>query len=57
VMTMGGDFLGAEDAFNQAALHPAYASRAAAGRGRVMAKTGRNGEAIASFLRAVGRGA
>lgn len=56
VLTMGGDFLGAEDAFNQAALSPAYASRAAAGRGRVYAKSGRAGDAIASFLRAVGRG-
>jgi tetratricopeptide (TPR) repeat protein len=56
VLTMGGDFLGAEDAFNQAALAPAYASRAAAGRGRVYAKSGRAGDAIASFLRAVGRG-
>ena len=55
VLTSGGDFVAAEDAFGQAALHPAYARRAAAGRARVQGKSGRAGEAIASLLRAVGR--
>lgn len=57
VLTTGGDFPAAEDAFNQAALHPAWAERAAAGRARVHAKSGRPADAIASLLRAVGRGA
>lgn len=57
VLTTGGDFIAAEDAFGQAALHPAYASRAAAGRARVLAKSGRAADAIASLLRAVGRAA
>ncbi len=55
VLATGGDFVAAEDAFNQAALHPAYASRAAAGRARVLAKSGRTGDAVKSLLRAVGR--
>ena len=55
VLTVGGDFVAAEDAFNQAALHPAWARRAAAGRARVHAKSGRPAEAIANLLRAVGR--
>jgi tetratricopeptide (TPR) repeat protein len=55
VLTTGGDFIAAEDAFNQAALHPAYASRAAGGRARVLAKSGRTADAIHSLLRAVGR--
>ena len=55
VLATGGDFIAAEDAFSQAALHPAYGSRASAGRARVYAKSGRAGDAIASLLRAVGR--
>src|SRR5690606_21671186 len=34
VLTLGGDFPGAEDAFAQADQHPAWAGRAAAGRAR-----------------------
>lgn len=56
VLTTGGDFVAADDAFGQAALHPAYAARAAAGRARLLAKSGRASEAIASLLVAVGRG-
>ncbi len=52
VLTQSGDFLGAEDAFRQAAAHPAFAQRAAAGLARVHAKLGRYADAIAS-LRAV----
>ncbi len=55
VLATGGDFLAAEDAFNQAALHPAWTRRAAAGRARVFAKSGRPADAVASLLRAVGR--
>ena len=55
VLATGGDFVAAEDAFNQAAQHPAYASRAAAGRARVLAKSGRAADAVKSLLRAVGR--
>ncbi|HEU5060637.1 MAG TPA: tetratricopeptide repeat protein [Kofleriaceae bacterium] len=55
VLTAGGDFIAAEDAFDQAAIHPAWTQRAAAGRARVHAKSGRPADAIASLLRAVGR--
>lgn len=55
VLTTGGDFVAAEDALDQAALHPAYATRAAAGKARLYGKSGRSGDAIASLLRAVGR--
>ena len=55
VLTASGDFIAAEDAFNQAGLHPAWARRAAAGRARVHAKSGRPADAIANLLRAVGR--
>lgn len=55
VLTTGGDFVGAADAFGQAANHPSYQSRAAAGRARVHAKSGRHGDAIQQLLRAVGR--
>ena len=41
VLTLGGDFFGAEEAFRQAATHPDFAVRAAAGLARVYAKLGR----------------
>jgi uncharacterized protein HemY len=50
VLTTGGDFPGAHDAFAQAASHPATRSRAAAGRARVLAKTGHYRDAVAAFL-------
>ena len=50
VLTTAGDFAGAEDAFGQAALHPAWAARAAAGQARALAKTGRYHEAISALL-------
>lgn len=56
VLTTGGDFVGAGDAFDQASLAAGYEARAAAGRARVLAKGGRHAEAIASLMRAVGRG-
>lgn len=52
VLTTAGDFLGAEDAFAQAASHPPFAARAAAGRARVLAKTGRYADAVAAMLAA-----
>lgn len=55
VLTTGGDFVGASDAFDQASLIAGFERRAAAGRARVHAKSGRHGEAIGELLRAVGR--
>lgn len=55
VLTQGGDFPGALDAFEQAAMNPAWAARAAAGKARVLAKTGSYSEAIAQLSKAVGR--
>ena len=55
VLTTAGDFAGAEDAFAQAASHPPFAARAAAGRARVLAKTGRYGDAVAAMLAAARR--
>jgi len=52
VLTSAGDFPAAEDAFAQAESHPATAARAAAGRARVLAKTGHYGDAVAALLRA-----
>jgi thioredoxin-like negative regulator of GroEL len=52
VLTMSGDFVAAEDAFAQATLHPAWAARAASGRARVAAKTGRYSDAISRLLSA-----
>jgi tetratricopeptide (TPR) repeat protein len=53
VLTSAGDFPAAEDAFQQAAAaHPAHAARAAAGRARVLAKSGRHREAVGELLRA-----
>jgi tetratricopeptide (TPR) repeat protein len=50
VLTAGGDFLGAEDAFRQAAAtHPDFAARAAGGLTRVYAKLGRHRDAIAQL--------
>ncbi len=46
VLTRGGDFYGAEDAFKQAAQQTGFEGRAAAGLGRVYAKLGRYPEAF-----------
>jgi len=46
VLTRGGDFLGAEDAFNQAAAEPGFEARAASGLARVYGKLGRYPEAL-----------
>jgi Flp pilus assembly protein TadD len=49
VLTAGGDFFGAEDAFRQAAADPRFAARAASGLARVYAKLGRYPEAVAQL--------
>jgi Flp pilus assembly protein TadD len=41
VLTLGGDFLGAEEAFQHAAATPGFAARAASGLARVYARLGR----------------
>lgn len=51
-LTAGGDFFGAEDAFKQAAAHPAFEARAAAGLTRVYGKLGRYTEAFARLKQA-----
>jgi tetratricopeptide (TPR) repeat protein len=50
ILTTGGDFLGAEDAFRQAATtHPDFAARAASGLTRVYGKLGRYRDAFAQL--------
>jgi tetratricopeptide (TPR) repeat protein len=49
ILTTGGDFLGAEDAYCQAAAHPDFAARAASGLTRVYGKLGRYQEAFAQL--------
>jgi tetratricopeptide (TPR) repeat protein len=49
VLAAGGDFLGAEDAFSQAAQTEGYEARVAAGMARVHAKLGRYPEAFAEL--------
>ncbi len=46
VLTRGGDFYGAEDAFKQAGQHSGFQGRAAAGLARVYAKLGRYPESF-----------
>lgn len=41
VLTLGGDFFGAEDAFNQAAKTPGFEARVASGLARVYSRLGR----------------
>jgi tetratricopeptide (TPR) repeat protein len=52
VLTMSGDFLGAEDAFRQAAETDGFAVRAASGLARVYAKLGRYPESFEQLARA-----
>ncbi len=52
VLTLSGDFFGAEEAVRQAATHPDFAVRAAAGLARVYAKLGRYPDAVAQLKRA-----
>ena len=55
VLTLGGDFFGAEEAFREAAAIDGFAVRAAAGLARVYAKLGRYAD-MAAQLRAAARG-
>ena len=52
VLTLGGDFLGAEDALRQAEAEPGFEVRAASGLARVYGKLGRYPEAVACLHRA-----
>lgn len=52
VLTRGGDFYGAEDAFKQAGQQPGFEGRAAAGLARVYAKLGRYPESFEQMARA-----
>ena len=52
VLTLGGDFLGAEDAFRQAGAVAGFEVRAAAGLAAVYGKMGRYAEAVAQLQRA-----
>ena len=52
VLTLAGDFFGAEDALRKAATHPDFAVRAASGLARVYAKLGRYPDAVAQLKRA-----
>ena len=56
VLTLGGDFLGAEDAFKLAAQAPGFEVRVASGLARVYARLGRFRE-MATQLRRAARGA
>jgi tetratricopeptide (TPR) repeat protein len=55
VLLMGGDFLGAEDAFKQAGQQPAFEARAAAGLARAYGKLGRYPEAFEQLAQAATR--
>lgn len=46
ILVLGGDFLGAEDAYQQASATPGFEARAAAGLACVYGKMGRYAEAI-----------
>jgi len=52
VLTLGGDFFGAEEAFRQAATVPDFAARSASGLARVYFKLGRSADAVAQLRRA-----
>ena len=52
VLTLGGDFFGAEDAFNAAAQTPGFEVRAASGLARVYARLGRYRDMAAQLRRA-----
>jgi tetratricopeptide (TPR) repeat protein len=52
VLVLGGDFLGAEDAFQTAERTPGFEARAAAGLARVYARLGRHRDMAAQLRRA-----
>ncbi len=52
VLSLGGDFFGAEEAFRQAAAVPGFGARVASGLARVYFKLGRHADAIAELKKA-----
>jgi len=52
VLTLGGDFFGAEEAFQQAGATPSFEARAASGLARVYARLGRFADMAAQLRRA-----
>ena len=52
VLTLGGDFFGAEEAFRQAGAVPGFAARCASGLARVYFKLGRTADAVAELKKA-----
>jgi Flp pilus assembly protein TadD len=52
VLCLGGDFFGAEEAFNQAAQTPGFEARVASGLARVYAKLGRHADMAAQLRKA-----
>jgi len=52
VLTLGGDFFGAEEAFNAAGLTAGFEVRVASGLARVYARLGRYGDMAAQLKRA-----
>ncbi len=52
VLTMGGDFFGAEEAFNTAGQTPGFEARVASGLARVYARLGRYADMAAQLKRA-----
>ncbi len=52
VLTLGGDFFGAEQAFQQAAVTPGFEARVASGLARVYARLGRFPDMAAQLRRA-----
>lgn len=57
VLTLGGDFYGAEEAFKQAGQTPGFEVRAAAGLARVYGKLGRPADMVAQLKTAASRSA
>ena len=57
VLTLGGDFFGAEEAFKQAGATPGFEVRSASGLARIYGKLGRPVDAIAQLSVAASRSA
>jgi thioredoxin-like negative regulator of GroEL len=56
VLVLGGDFFGAEDAFNAAAQTPGFEARTASGLARVYARLGRYRDMAQALARAAAAG-
>ncbi len=55
VLVLGGDFFGADEAFQMASQTPGFESRVAAGQARVHARLGRYRDMAQALKRAVGK--